>query len=96
VEGTCEGNSHDGAAFPALNKTTAIDEEHIFFAFALNNPLEHFLQVPELLVVRFLLEQAVEITFKVAPLDVQCIPMIDMTEHLLVAAIGISDQLLCN
>jgi hypothetical protein len=44
--------------------------------------------------VRFLLEQAMDVTFKVIPLDVQCIPIADIAEHLLVAAIWVSDQLL--
>jgi hypothetical protein len=55
VEVTCEGDSHDGAAFYALNEVEAIDEEHILLLFALESHLEHLLQVPELLVVRFLL-----------------------------------------
>jgi hypothetical protein len=94
LEVTCEGDSHDDAAFPVLNETAAIDEKHIRILFKLNNPLEHLLQVPELLVVRLLLEQAMEVTFKVIPLDVQSIPNVNITEDLFVGAIGVSDQLL--
>jgi hypothetical protein len=46
--------------------------------------------------VCFLFEQAVDVIYKVTPLDVQCIPIVDITEGLLVAAIWILDQLLRN
>jgi hypothetical protein len=55
VEGTLDRDSHDGAAFPVLNEAAAVDEKHIPLLFALNNLSEHLLQVPELLIVRFLL-----------------------------------------
>jgi hypothetical protein len=71
VEGACERDNNDGAAFPVLNETAAIDEEHIRLLFALESHLENLLQVPELLVVRFILEQAVDVTFKVTLLDIQ-------------------------
>jgi hypothetical protein len=55
VEGACERYGDDDIAFPAVNEATAIDEEHIRLSFALDRPPEHLLQVPKLLVVRFLL-----------------------------------------
>jgi hypothetical protein len=70
VKGASERDSHDDALFPVLYETAAIDEEHIFLIFALESPLEYLLQIPELLIVRFLLEQTMEITFKIAPFDV--------------------------
>jgi hypothetical protein len=33
----------------------------------------------------------VKVAFKVTPLDVELIPNVDIIEHLLVAAIGVSD-----
>jgi hypothetical protein len=55
VEGACERDSDDGAAFLVLYEAAAIDEEHIILSFALESPPEYLIQVPKLLVMRLLL-----------------------------------------
>jgi hypothetical protein len=60
------------------------------------SPLEYFLQVPQLLVLRLLLQQAMDIGFEIVPLDEQTRAILPFFYYLLVFAIWISYQLFSN
>jgi hypothetical protein len=94
--GSVQLDSYDGDVFLLLAKAAAIYEEYFRLLFALYDPFKHFLQVPELLVIRLLLQQTIDIVLEVAPLDVKIISEVDIFEHFLIAATRISDQLFGN
>jgi hypothetical protein len=60
------------------------------------SPLEYFLQIPQLLVLRLLLQQAMDIGFEIVPLDEQTRAILPFFCYLLVFAIWISYQMLYN
>jgi hypothetical protein len=92
-ESPCEIDEYDKVV--VLTKTTAIDEVHICLLFVLINPLKCFLQVPKLLVLRLLLQQAMDVVLVILSLDehIKCSVNFD---DILIAAIWITDQLLSN
>jgi hypothetical protein len=93
-EGSREGDDYHSAVF--LIEFAAIDEVHIRLRFVLISPLEYFLQVPQLLVLRLLLQQAVNIGFEIVPLNEQTREIPLYLCCLLVVAIWISYQLFSN
>jgi hypothetical protein len=68
-----------------LIRSGAIDEYYIQFLFVLISPLEYFLQVPELLVLRLLLQQTVNISLKVVSLDKNMMPIVNFYNNFVVA-----------
>jgi hypothetical protein len=87
-KGPCEGNDYKNAAFLFLCEAAAVGEEHLCPFFALVNPFEDYLQVPELLVLRFPHEKALDVGVKVVLVDVHFIEMVCILEYLLVSVIG--------
>jgi hypothetical protein len=93
-EGPSKGDDYHSAIF--FIEFAAINKIHILHCFVLISPLEYFLQVPQLLVVRLFLQQAVNVGFKVVPINEQTREIPLYLYCFLVVAIWISYQLLSD